>query len=93
LPKEIAKDVPVNGPGQVACFNVMFTFNAPDLVTTNVCDTSLPNDATVPENVSVVTPEVLLGLEELLHPTIAVATADTATARRSSFQIPYDIQS
>jgi hypothetical protein len=90
VPKEITKEVPVNGPGQVACVNV--TFNAPDLVTTNVCDTSTPNDATVPENVSVVTPEVLLGLEALLHPTIAVAAADTATIRSSSFHFPCDME-
>ena len=89
---EITNDVPVNGPGQVACVNVTFTFNVPDLVTTNVCDVSMPAEATVPENVSVVTPEVLLGLEELLHPTIAMAAADTATVCRRNFHIPYAMQ-
>jgi hypothetical protein len=64
---------------------VIFTFNVPDLATTNVCDISTPSDATIPEKVSVVTPEGLLGPEELPQATKA-ATAAAATIRMNSFR-------
>jgi hypothetical protein len=80
---EMANDVLANGP---ACVNVTFTFVAPDLATTNVCETSTPNDDTVPVNVSVMMPEVLLGAEPLLHAAVTTM-AIAATIGDSRFRI------